>query len=68
MINELNEKLIKIQLEVERNKYEKEILENECDRLIKELNKYKTIENVLYNIAIIVISIVIGIVLCCFVK
>ena len=68
MINELNEKLIKIQMEVERNKYEKEILENECDRLIKELNKYKTIENVLYNIAIIVISIVIGIVLCCFVK
>lgn len=65
-MKELNQKLIELQLAVERLVYEKEIIENEYDELMKELRKYKTIENVLYYVGIIIISIFIGIVLCCF--
>ena len=56
-MKELNQKLIELQLAVESTVYEKEILESEYDELMKELRKYKTIENVLYYVGIIIISI-----------
>ena len=67
-MNELNKKLIELQLAVERTVYEKEILENEYDELMKQLKRYERIESNIYQIIIIIISIFIGIVLCCFVK
>ena len=68
MMNNLDRKLVELQLAVERTVYEKEILENEYDELMKQLKRYERIENNIYQIIIIIISILIGIVLCCFVK
>ena len=65
---ELDQKIIELKLAVERTVYEKEILENEYDELMKEVMKYRRLENNIFQILIIIISIFIGIVLCCFVK
>ena len=67
-MNNLDQKLVELQLAVERTVYEKEILENEYDELMKQLKRYERIENNVYQIIIIIISIFIGIVLCCFTK
>ena len=67
-MNNLDRKLVELQLAVERTVYEKEILENEYDELMKQLKRYERIENNVYQIIIIIISIFIGIVLCCFTK
>ena len=67
-MNNLDRKLVELQLAVERSVYDKEILENEYDELMKQLKRYERIENNIYQIIIIIISILIGIVLCCFVK
>lgn len=67
-MNSLDQKIIELKLAVERTVYEKEILENEYDELMKEVMKYRRLENNIFQILIIIISIIIGIVLCCFVK
>ena len=67
-MNNLDRKLVELQLAVERTVYEKEILENEYDELMKEVMKYRRLENDIFQIIVIILSIIIGIVLCCFVK
>lgn len=68
MKNNLDQKLLELQLIIERNIHEKEMLEQEYDNLMQELKKTKEAENILFTIAVIFLSILIGIVLCCYVK
>ncbi len=68
MMNNLDQKINELQHVIERNMHEKEILEKEYDNLMQELKKTKEAENILFTIAVIFLSILIGIVLCCYVK